>query len=649
MRLGWDEVDPSLQALGGNTGGASGERSFLPRPETTDVAIDHRVISPSDTLQTDTTAHTEQTERTEHTERTETSMDDDDDDDDKGHYSERHRRWRKKKKRVAEIRRVLERDGRRQGQRGRGRSHRSVASSRASSLGRSVADDDESYYSVAELSCQNVLARLIQTRCGNLEDTASICDASSDDEYDESIASTAYSSRDTSRRGGRLVSFDDESDDRDRRQQRVLLHKQNKQLKSTVKDHPNERANETSRQNVEERSTRETGVSDRTGKFDTHSVLSNGSKGSKREDTGDQPESVVDQPMQMKKSSDLPMEEEKKLSSHDSDDTQIPPEDSSFYDESPELVDLKMSPTRSDALTPLQEETQDDGMSDLRSADKSVPDAHRSVCSDKQGSIRDTGSYRSNRSFVDHDREDFTDGFDMYGDRQQGKRVGVGSSVGETEPNGDDELLRFVNNTQNFELDSVTLTQVDMHDRNFIKIFVSLITSTGVPLMYHTRSKKQASMPVPTTVTVQVRLGVETPSGDYTEPQLIWWSSGGVPHGVLELFDIESLDQTSAAELKSYPLAIPSKCLILRTERGDEHIFEAVDESVAHRFVHGMRWIVARLAFNLIIGNLNVSCELLDVDGSDSEDDRETPGSSVPMKAMNDVTNHLVNKSIGMI
>ena len=57
---------------------------------------------------------------------------------------------------------------------------------------------------------------------------------------------------------------------------------------------------------------------------------------------------------------------------------------------------------------------------------------------------------------------------------------------------------------------------------------------------------------------------------------------------------------------------------MLRTEGGDHYIFEAMeDEGVAYRFVHGMRWIVARLAFNLIIGNLNVSCELLNVDGDD--------------------------------
>jgi hypothetical protein len=189
------------------------------------------------------------------------------------------------------------------------------------------------------------------------------------------------------------------------------------------------------------------------------------------------------------------------------------------------------------------------------------------------------------------------------------------------------------------------LNDVDMHDRNFIKTFVTLASTSGIPLLYHCPAKKLKSLPAPTRVTVRVRLGSEGIAGEYTEPQVTWTSADGKCLGSIELFDIESLDRATTVELRSYPLALPSKSMVLRTEGGDQHIFEAMDEGVAYRFVHGMRWIVARLAFNLIIGNLNVSCELLNVDGDEgvSSDAIEK---QVLMKAMNDVTNHLVNKSV---
>jgi hypothetical protein len=207
------------------------------------------------------------------------------------------------------------------------------------------------------------------------------------------------------------------------------------------------------------------------------------------------------------------------------------------------------------------------------------------------------------------------------------------------------EVIRRIAKSTATVSNALNLNEVDVHDRNFIKTFVSLSTTTGFPLLHHRPAKKLVALPAPAEVTVHVRFGVESPSGEYAEPQMAWSSSDGVPRGVIELFDIDSLDRASSSDLRAYPMALPSKSIILRTESGDTHVFEAMDEGVAYRFVHGMRWIVARLSFNLIIGNLNVSCELLDTYGDDS-DIPEALKKQMLMKAMNDATNHLVNKSV---
>ena len=85
---------------------------------------------------------------------------------------------------------------------------------------------------------------------------------------------------------------------------------------------------------------------------------------------------------------------------------------------------------------------------------------------------------------------------------------------------------------------------------------------------------------------------------------------------------------------------------------GVEYVFETTSESATLRFIHGMKWVIARLSFNLIIGNLSVSCELLDVDrsgGSSADDDGKFPKTLKEeaqwTKAMNDATNELIEIS----
>merc|ERR1712050_16708 len=102
--------------------------------------------------------------------------------------------------------------------------------------------------------------------------------------------------------------------------------------------------------------------------------------------------------------------------------------------------------------------------------------------------------------------------------------------------------------------------------------------------------------------------------------------------------------------------AMPGRAVYIRMNDGDEHVFETRNEEGADRFVEGMRWVVARMSFNLVAGNLSVCCELLDVGFYDQGDDDETnliptlPIATSPKEeanwtsAMNDVTNNMVDK-----
>jgi hypothetical protein len=96
--------------------------------------------------------------------------------------------------------------------------------------------------------------------------------------------------------------------------------------------------------------------------------------------------------------------------------------------------------------------------------------------------------------------------------------------------------------------------------------------------------------------------------------------------------------------------AMPSRCVFIRLAKGNEFVFEAESEQEAFRFVHGMKWVIARLTFNLVIGNLDVSCELVDVGLVKSSDlsssTRSILEEAEAARAMDDVTVQMVDKSV---
>lgn len=165
-------------------------------------------------------------------------------------------------------------------------------------------------------------------------------------------------------------------------------------------------------------------------------------------------------------------------------------------------------------------------------------------------------------------------------------------------------------------------------------------------LIWHGPQGDSTAFRRPCGVVAHLNLGEPT-DGIYGGPQIVWHKQDGSDGGVIDLFDIQSMDTASLDMLESYQFAIPDNTFFVVLNNGKHVVFEASSEVEAKRFVHGLCWVVARLSFNLVVGNPLVSCELLSVEGNRSSDSPQTPMEEALMsKAMNDVTNHLVDKTL---
>lgn len=144
----------------------------------------------------------------------------------------------------------------------------------------------------------------------------------------------------------------------------------------------------------------------------------------------------------------------------------------------------------------------------------------------------------------------------------------------------------------------------------------------------------------PVDVTAYLELGTyRQEQGNYCGPRLVCNGSNGEVLSEVDLLEIRSLEKAKALHLEDFPFAIPGNSLILRRHNAvDSLVLEANTPDITKRVIHGLRWIVARLTFNLIIGNRFVTGELLEF-----QDEVET---GEELKAMNDVTNQLVEKSV---
>jgi hypothetical protein len=193
--------------------------------------------------------------------------------------------------------------------------------------------------------------------------------------------------------------------------------------------------------------------------------------------------------------------------------------------------------------------------------------------------------------------------------------------------------------------------KVGFQDKQFIVDFIENATKKGFFIMLLKKNTKKTLTRPPQSIAFILK-GVQGLNGRFTAPKLFWKVVDSDEMGAIDLFDIRSIEKSTALELDKYPNAMPGRCFFLRMNKGSEYVFEARSEDEALRFVHGMRWIIARLSFNLLIGNIGVSCELLDVDRPENADDGDKGKFPTTRKqeaqwtmAMNDVTSYLVDSA----
>lgn len=188
---------------------------------------------------------------------------------------------------------------------------------------------------------------------------------------------------------------------------------------------------------------------------------------------------------------------------------------------------------------------------------------------------------------------------------------------------------------------SKTAKAAETKGRSFINIFIDEMTSQGFLILLH---KVHNSMK-PSRVVLKIKPGYRTTDGSHCEPCLVWTDSELQISYSFSLFDVRSLEGADSAHLQEYPFAIPGRSVLLRLTRDRDFVFEAKSEKDAQRFVHGMRWAIARLAVNLVIGNLDRSCELLDF-GVDSRPPKSLLEEAEWTRAMDDVTDQMIAKSV---
>ena len=234
----------------------------------------------------------------------------------------------------------------------------------------------------------------------------------------------------------------------------------------------------------------------------------------------------------------------------------------------------------------------------------------------------------------------------------------------------------------------VSITDINKADPNFIRNFVDILATHGVPLLWHrspTKPGSNASRPESITAYLKLQQSTSSMAGEdefvsnattslpsWNSPRLVWHSNHGNDQakelGNIELFDIASMETAAKSSpaflqvLQQFPFSMPSRtfafnlnpCSPSAAKTNSEaglYVLEATSDGATQTFVHGMKWMVARLSYNLIIGNVTVSCELLPYDFFEGvkDDDSMVPQHPPGMQranVMNDITSHMVDKTL---
>jgi hypothetical protein len=171
------------------------------------------------------------------------------------------------------------------------------------------------------------------------------------------------------------------------------------------------------------------------------------------------------------------------------------------------------------------------------------------------------------------------------------------------------------------------------------------IINNGIILVWHRpRSSTSAKLFKKVRLTIQIS---DTENGDI-EPNLVWESLEDrrreyqVPsRDKISLFDIVSIEKASESlNLNAFPHATADSSILITMNEGKVCLFEAKNTEQARKIIHGLRWIEARLAFNIIIGNFNVCSEMLSING------HNVGVSDYTTDMFLNITNQLVEKTI---
>ncbi len=180
------------------------------------------------------------------------------------------------------------------------------------------------------------------------------------------------------------------------------------------------------------------------------------------------------------------------------------------------------------------------------------------------------------------------------------------------------------------------------------------ITNEGINLTWHRPRSSPSTKELAHQVTLNIQISDVDGGGGHVEPNILWEikekghsarSKYMAPsrRESISLFDISSIQKAAdSIKLNSFPLADPFSSIMITLHDGSAHLFEAESASSAKKIIHGLRWIEARLTFNLIVGNVNVCSEMLSMS--------EQAGiSELTSDIFLEVTNQLVEKSMNKL
>ncbi len=178
----------------------------------------------------------------------------------------------------------------------------------------------------------------------------------------------------------------------------------------------------------------------------------------------------------------------------------------------------------------------------------------------------------------------------------------------------------------------------------FEKAFLQDMESKGESMLWH----QDTSSIDPSPVLIRLKKGYRLPNGRYCSPRLIWTDLRKKQNHGFEIFDIRSLDPANMLHLKEFPYAIPGRSVLLHLNNSQTFIFEARTELDLARFLRGMRLLIARLTRSLVTGNLDESCEFLDMGlWGDHRKKKQTRKSDVDWsRAMDDVTEAMIENAL---